>query len=109
MIDFGYPQITSTEALKNCVHNEPIVVAPTSVTSSIIGAINAGKTKSSTESNKPLAIGAARNSKSQKNEIYVDIIEKLTLLINSNGVVANCSIDGSIMMKSFLSGMVQWE
>jgi AP-4 complex subunit mu-1 len=27
MLDFGYPQITSTEMLKNCVHNEPIVVA----------------------------------------------------------------------------------
>ena len=105
MIDFGYPQITSTETLKNCVHNEPIVVAPTSITSNLINTMNRDKTKSSTEANKPLAIGAARNSKSQKNEIYVDIIEKLTLLINSNGIVANCSIDGSIMMKSFLSGM----
>jgi AP-4 complex subunit mu-1 len=25
-MDFGYPQITSTEALKSCVHNEAAVV-----------------------------------------------------------------------------------
>lgn len=27
MIDFGYPQVTSTEMLKSCVHNDPILVS----------------------------------------------------------------------------------
>jgi AP-4 complex subunit mu-1 len=39
-----------------------------------------------------------------KNEIYVDIIERLTVLFNANGYVINSAIDGSILMKSFLSG-----
>ena len=39
-----------------------------------------------------------------KNEIYVDIIEKITVLFNANGYIVNSSIDGSIQMKSFLSG-----
>ena len=34
MIDFGYPQITSTEMLKNCIHNEPVAVAQAGVLSS---------------------------------------------------------------------------
>ena len=61
------------------------------------------KTKPSSSSNLPIAIGASRQSK-QKNEIYVDILEKLTVLFNSNGFVVNSSIDGTIQMKSFLSG-----
>jgi AP-4 complex subunit mu-1 len=104
MLDFGYPQLTSTESLKSCVHNEPIMVAPSqSLSSSILNSISS-KTKAANATSQPLAVGASRNAKSQKNEIYVDIIERLTLLVNSAGVVSNCSIDGSIMMKSFLSG-----
>jgi AP-4 complex subunit mu-1 len=39
-----------------------------------------------------------------KNEIFVDIFEKLTVLFNSNGYVINSSIDGVIQMKSYLQG-----
>merc|ERR1711991_524914 len=39
-----------------------------------------------------------------KNEIFVDIIERLTILFNASVMVVNSSIDGSIHMKSFLSG-----
>ena len=39
-----------------------------------------------------------------KNEIFVDIFEKLTVLFNSNGFVINSSIDGVIQMKSYLQG-----
>ncbi|KAF4718446.1 AP-4 complex subunit mu-1, partial [Perkinsus olseni] len=36
----------------------------------------------------------------QKNEIFVDILERLTVLMNAQGQVLNSSIDGSIQMKS---------
>lgn len=39
-----------------------------------------------------------------KNEIYVDIVERINVLFNSSGLIVNSSIDGSILMKSFLSG-----
>lgn len=63
--------------------------------------------------------------KARKNEIFVDILERLTVLFNSNvsadegwllahlavltifitqGYLVNSSIEGSIQMKSFLSG-----
>ena len=61
------------------------------------------KTKPSGSSSLPIAIGSNRQGK-QKNEIYVDILEKLTVLFNANGFVVNSSIDGTIQMKSFLSG-----
>eukprot|EP00595_Chromulina_sp_UTEXLB2642_P002245 CAMPEP_0196763096 /NCGR_PEP_ID=MMETSP1095-20130614/3439_1 /TAXON_ID=96789 ORGANISM="Chromulina nebulosa, Strain UTEXLB2642" /NCGR_SAMPLE_ID=MMETSP1095 /ASSEMBLY_ACC=CAM_ASM_000446 /LENGTH=204 /DNA_ID=CAMNT_0042115603 /DNA_START=390 /DNA_END=1001 /DNA_ORIENTATION=+ len=60
-------------------------------------------TKPSNASNIPIGLGLAKSGK-QKNEIFVDIIERLTVLFNSSGQVINSSIDGSILMKSFLSG-----
>ncbi len=100
MLDYGYPQITSTEMLKNCVHNEAVLVTPQSVLANSILSSSKG-TRSSNSSNIPVTMKSAKGG---KNEIYVDIIERLTVLFNSSGYVVNSAIDGSIMMKSFLSG-----
>lgn len=43
--------------------------------------------------------------KHRKNEIFLDVIEKVNILVASNGTVLHCDILGSILMKSFLSGM----
>lgn len=43
--------------------------------------------------------------KHRKNEIFLDVIEKLNILVASNGTVLHSEILGSIQMKSFLSGM----
>jgi len=43
--------------------------------------------------------------KHRKNEIFLDVIEKLNILVASNGTVLHSEIMGSIQMKSFLSGM----
>lgn len=101
-MDYGYPQNTSTETLKNFVHNEAVIVKPQTVALNLMQTIGSGKTKPSSASNLPVVM-ANRNSK-QKNEIYVDIVEKLTVLFNANGYMVNSSIDGAIQMKSFLSG-----
>ena len=106
MMDFGYPQTTSTEALKNCVHNEALVVESSSNynPASFLSKMQ-GKTKESSSSNIPISMGmGGSGGKSQKNEIYVDIIERLTVLFNASGYVVNSAIDGTILMKSFLSG-----
>lgn len=44
------------------------------------------------------------DKKNMKNEIFVDIFEKLSVLFNSNGFIINSSIDGVIQMKSYLQG-----
>jgi AP-4 complex subunit mu-1 len=101
MMDFGYPQITSTELLKNSIHNEPLLVTPAGVKPSNALLSMTSRSKASASANIPIAL--SRNGK-QKNEIYVDIIERLTILFTSTGSVVNSSIDGSIQMRSFLSG-----
>lgn len=47
---------------------------------------------------------ADRDKKKKVNELYVDIFERLNLLLNPQGEVLSQSIDGSIAMRSFLGG-----
>ena len=104
MLDYGYPQTTLTEMLKICVHNEAVSVAPAPTATSILMSMSSSaKTKSSAASNIPIGVGGVKSGK-QKNEIYVDILERLNVLFNSQGNIINSSIDGSILMKSFLAG-----
>ncbi|TFJ87250.1 hypothetical protein NSK_001582 [Nannochloropsis salina CCMP1776] len=101
MMDFGYAQATSTESLKNHVYNEPIVVE--SAKSNLrMPKINS-KTTPSTAVHKPITISAQSGGK-QKNEIFVDILERLNVLFSGSGYIINSTIDGCIQMKSYLSG-----
>lgn len=40
-----------------------------------------------------------------KNEVFLDVIEKLNLLVSANGTVLRSEIIGRVHMRSFLSGM----
>ena len=106
MLDFGYPQITRTQNLKSCVYNEPIVVDYVSSTSGMVNP----KTASASAVHKPVISSVNINgrktetSHNQKNEIFVDILERLNVLFSNNGYVLNSTIDGCIQMKSYLAG-----
>lgn len=90
MMDFGYPQATEPKVLKEyiCVqekHQMQKVAPPTSVTN-VVSWRGEGITH-------------------KKNEIFLDVIEKLHLLVARNGNVLRSDIVGVVKMKSFLSGM----
>ena len=40
-----------------------------------------------------------------KNEIFLDVIEKLNILVSANGTVLSSEIIGRVRMRSYLSGM----
>jgi AP-4 complex subunit mu-1 len=106
MIDYGYPQITRTQTLKSCVYNEPIVVDPIGSTGNMVNP----KTASANAVHKPVISSVNVNGRktdqghNQKNEIFVDILERLNVLFSNNGYVLNSTIDGCIQMKSYLAG-----
>jgi AP-4 complex subunit mu-1 len=106
MLDYGYPQITRTQNLKSCVYNEPIVVDPIGSTSNMVNP----KTASASAVHKPVISSVNANGRKtdsaaqQKNEIFVDILERLNVLFSANGYVLNSTIDGCIQMKSYLAG-----
>mmetsp|Transcript_11584 Transcript_11584/g.18380 ORF Transcript_11584/g.18380 Transcript_11584/m.18380 type:complete len:454 (-) Transcript_11584:15-1376(-) len=105
MVDFGHPQTTNTDHLKTCVHNEAAVVDEPKLSLKLDNVLSQWnkKTKPSNAVHRP--VGASNDSGSKKkNEIFVDILERLTVLMSANGFVTNSAIDGSIQMKSYLMG-----
>lgn len=109
IIDYGYPQVTQTENLKAFVYNEPIVVTSVADTGKMINP----KTASATAVHKPVIGSVDADGKktslsaNQKNEIFVDILERLSVMFSNNGYVLNSTIDGCIQMKSYLAGSPQ--
>lgn len=107
IMDFGFVQETSSELLKNYVFNEPVE----SFKSKLKGLKKfankmeiSSKTTPSTATDKPINFSRTAKSRNQKNEIFVDIFERITVTFNANGYILNSQIDGAIQMKSYLSG-----
>jgi AP-4 complex subunit mu-1 len=40
----------------------------------------------------------------ESNQLYVDVIENISVTFNTSGYVVNSALDGSMKMKSFLPG-----
>jgi len=90
MMDFGYPQVTTGRVLKEFIMNESHrlaqdVLPPDNVTQQVNWRPNSIKHK--------------------RNEVFLDVVEKLNLLVSSTGQVLQSEILGSLMMKCYLSGM----
>ncbi|KAL7488291.1 hypothetical protein ACHAW6_013863 [Cyclotella cf. meneghiniana] len=109
LLDYGYPQVTQTENLKAFVYNEPIVVSKVADTGKMINP----KTANASAVHKPVISSVDADgrktslSANQKNEIFVDILERLNVVFSNNGYVLNSTIDGCIQMKSYLAGNPQ--
>ena len=114
-LDFGYPQFTSTETLKAYVHNEPVLVdsaraaqRAAEAASSVGGMMSrmaggrSATSRPSSSVNKPISL--RYNHTANKSEIFVDVLERLTVLFSSSGNLVNAEIDGCIQLKSFLWG-----
>lgn len=88
--DFGYPQSMDSKILREYItqqsnRHEVAVRPPIAVTNAVSW--------------------RSEGIKHRKNEIFLDVVEKLNLLVASNGTVLNSEIVGAVKMKSFLSGM----
>lgn len=102
MLDYGLPQTTNTEHLKSCVHNEAASVVQPKLGLNIPQW--KAKTVPSNAVHRPVGPVAEQRNRNKKNEIFVDILERVVVLMSANGAVTNSAIDGSIQMKSYLQG-----
>jgi AP-1 complex subunit mu len=71
---------------------------------------DANRTSEDINSKPPVALTnavswRAEGIKHKKNEIFLDVVEKLNLLVAANGTVLHSEILGAVKMKSYLSGM----
>jgi AP-1 complex subunit mu len=97
-MDYGFPQATDASILK-----EFICIRDTFK----FFDLDDPATKPVPQIPKAMTQKVARNTNVQyaKNEVYLDVIEKLSLLVNSQGQVISSEILGSLMMRTQLSGI----
>ncbi|EGC36950.1 hypothetical protein DICPUDRAFT_54317 [Dictyostelium purpureum] len=99
LMDYGVPQSTSTETLKAFVFTPPKPIKSKESESIIDNFLSSVKPihSNSIENNNS-------NNNNTENEIYIDLCERITILIASNGQVLRNEIIGKIQMKSYLKG-----
>lgn len=104
-MDLGYVQIASTEKLKPYVTSDPVIVerrqtGQEDIAARLFGIEN--RMAPVTASHKP----AVRTSvdEAKKNEIFVDIVERLTAVTDAKGVVSRLEVQGTVNVKNFLLG-----
>ncbi|CAD7683949.1 unnamed protein product [Nyctereutes procyonoides] len=105
VLDYGYVQTTSMEMLRNFIQTEAVVSKPFSLFDlSSVGLFGAetqqSKVAPSTAASRPVL--ASRSDQSQKNEVFLDVVERLSVLIASNGSLLKVDVQGEIRLKSFL-------
>jgi len=91
MMDYGFPQSTDSKILKEYITQESHKLDLTAL-------------------KPPPALTQAVSWRKEgirykKNEVFLDVVEKVNLLINANGVPVRSEIVGAIKMRSQLSGM----
>jgi len=113
MLDYGYPQCTSTEGLRDFIVNDAHATSKVASGGGSISSVNTTlekynhifgvekKSVPSSAANKPV-LGDANSSR--KNEVYIDILERLTVTFASAGNVVCSDIDGCVKVRSYLAG-----
>ncbi|KAK6130717.1 hypothetical protein DH2020_035534 [Rehmannia glutinosa] len=116
VIDFGYIQTTSTEVLKSYIFNEPIVVDAARMPPIGPAALFMQGNKRMPGTAVTKSVVANEPGGRKREEIFVDIIEKISVTFSSSimlsqgrpdleqGYVLTSEIDGTIQMKSYLTG-----
>ncbi|XP_061414765.1 LOW QUALITY PROTEIN: AP-4 complex subunit mu-1-like [Lethenteron reissneri] len=103
ILDFGVVQTTRLDVLRNYVQSEAVNTQPSSLFDmSAIGLFGAD-----TQQKTLVPASASIRSlshQSKTNEIFVDVLERLTVLIGANGNVVQAELNGDINLKSFVNG-----
>ncbi|XP_028403743.1 AP-1 complex subunit mu-1-like [Dendronephthya gigantea] len=90
LMDFGYPQFTESKILQEYITQEghKLEVAPRPP-EALTNAVS----------------WRGQGIKYRKNEVFLDVIESVNLLVNSNGNVLQSEIVGAVKLRCYLSGM----
>jgi len=89
VMDNGYPQFTEAKILSEFItvgaHQLDTPKAPMAVTNAVSW--------------------RSEGIKYAKNEVFLDVVESVNLMVNSNGQVVNSEVLGALRMRTYLTGM----
>ncbi|XP_074654849.1 AP-4 complex subunit mu-1-like isoform X2 [Tubulanus polymorphus] len=100
----GYVQLAVTEKLRQYILTNPVTVkakTPDNLSSGLFGVEYKNVSENTHE--KPV-VQPRTQQEQRKSEVFVDVIERLTVLIDNKGQVARNEIHGKINLKCFLLG-----
>ncbi|XP_053320826.1 AP-1 complex subunit mu-2 [Spea bombifrons] len=91
IMDFGFPQTTESKILQEYITQQgnKLETAKSRVPTTVTNAVS----------------WRSEGLKYKKNEVFIDVIESVNLLVNTNGSVLLSEIVGTVKLKVFLSGM----
>ncbi|XP_062596639.1 uncharacterized protein LOC134258089 [Saccostrea cucullata] len=106
---FGYVQLSTTDKLQPHIQSTPVLTSinrqPTQDIASRVFGIET-KTTPIPATDRPVIASSVQKDK-RKNELYVDVIEKITSVINADGSVSRLEVSGAMKVKNFLFGSPQ--
>ncbi|CAH1417246.1 unnamed protein product [Lactuca virosa] len=90
MMDFGYPQFTEAKILSEFIKTDAY--------------------RMEVSQRPPMAVTNAVSWRSEgihykKNEVFLDVVESVNMLVNSNGQIVRSEVVGALKMRTYLSGM----
>lgn len=90
MMDLGYPQYTEAKILSEFIKTDAYRMEVTQ--------------------RPPMAVTNAVSWRSEgiqhkKNEVFLDVVESVNMLVNSNGQIVQSDVVGALKMRAYLSGM----
>ncbi|KAK3443190.1 hypothetical protein EUGRSUZ_B03301 [Eucalyptus grandis] len=90
MMDFGYPQYTEAKILSEFIKTDAY--------------------RMEVSQRPPMAVTNAVSWRSEgirykKNEVFLDVVESVNILVNSNGQIIRSDVVGALKMRTYLSGM----
>jgi len=92
VMDYGNPQFTEAQILSEFIKTDAHQMEVTNVP------------------RPPMAVTGAVSWRSEgikykKNEVFLDVVESVNLLVNSNGTVVRSEVTGALKFRTYLSGM----
>jgi len=101
VVDFGYPQGSSSEELIAFIKTNPILARPKK--SSIFPDFITPTTTSSDNANQSITIIEQK----KENEIFVDLLEKITVHFGASGQTSLAEIEGTILVRNYIKGRIK--
>ncbi|XP_053099792.1 AP-4 complex subunit mu-1 isoform X2 [Hemicordylus capensis] len=108
LLDYGYIQTTTPDVLKNFIQMEPVLDQQQF---SLLDLSTVGLFGADTQQSK-VAPGCAaarpvlplRGEQGARSEVFLDVVERLTVIIAANGTPMKTDVQGEIRLKSFFPG-----
>lgn len=90
VMDYGYPQFTEAKILTEYIKTDAYKMA--------------------VQARPPMAVTNAVSWRTEgihykKNEVFLDVVESVNMLVNTNGAVVRSEVVGALRMRAYLSGM----